>query len=65
MTSIELRPATPADAELCYQVHHAAMRVYVDAIWAGTTASNAPTTNATSTPPERASSRWTATRPGC
>jgi len=28
-----LRPATPADAEFCYQVHKAAMGEYVTAIW--------------------------------
>ena len=30
---IGLRPATPADSELCYQLHRAAMRGVVEAIW--------------------------------
>jgi ribosomal protein S18 acetylase RimI-like enzyme len=33
MTSIALRPAAPADAEFCYQLHKAAMGDYVAAIW--------------------------------
>jgi ribosomal protein S18 acetylase RimI-like enzyme len=33
MTTIELRPATPADSEFCYQLHKAAMSGYVSAIW--------------------------------
>jgi ribosomal protein S18 acetylase RimI-like enzyme len=33
MTTIELRPATPADNEFCYQLHKAAMGEYVRAIW--------------------------------
>jgi ribosomal protein S18 acetylase RimI-like enzyme len=28
-----LRPATPADAELCYRLHKAAMGEYITAIW--------------------------------
>ncbi|HJP80556.1 MAG TPA: GNAT family N-acetyltransferase [Pseudonocardiaceae bacterium] len=28
-----LRPATPADSELCYHLHRAAMREVVEAIW--------------------------------
>ena len=28
-----LRPATPADAEFCYQLHKAAMGEYITAIW--------------------------------
>jgi ribosomal protein S18 acetylase RimI-like enzyme len=28
-----LRPATPADGELCYRLHRAAMRGYVEAVW--------------------------------
>ena len=31
--SIALRPATPADAEFCYQLHKAAMGGYITAIW--------------------------------
>ena len=33
MTSVALRPATPADSEFCYQLHKAAMGGYVTAIW--------------------------------
>src|SRR5215813_672502 len=33
VTSIALRPATPADSEFCYQLHKAAMGGYVTAIW--------------------------------
>jgi ribosomal protein S18 acetylase RimI-like enzyme len=33
MTSIALRPATPADSEFCYQLHQAAMGDYIAAIW--------------------------------
>jgi GNAT superfamily N-acetyltransferase len=33
MTSISLRPAVPADAEFCYQLHKAAMGDYITAIW--------------------------------
>lgn len=33
MTAVELRPATPADRDLCYELHRAAMRDYVEAIW--------------------------------
>jgi ribosomal protein S18 acetylase RimI-like enzyme len=33
VSNVELRPATPADNELCYQLHRAAMRGYVEAIW--------------------------------
>ncbi len=33
MTTIALRPATPADSEFCYELHKAAMRDYVTAIW--------------------------------
>ncbi len=33
MTSVELRPATGADNEFCYQLHKAAMGDYVTAIW--------------------------------
>lgn len=33
MTTISLRPATPADAEFCYQPHKAAMGDYITAIW--------------------------------
>ena len=32
-TTVTLRPATPADSEFCFQLHKAAMRNYVDAIW--------------------------------
>jgi ribosomal protein S18 acetylase RimI-like enzyme len=32
-SAISLRPATPADAEFCYQLHKAAMGEYVTAIW--------------------------------
>ena len=32
-SAIALRPATPADAEFCYQLHKAAMGAYVTAIW--------------------------------
>ena len=31
--AIALRPATPADAEFCYQLHKAAMGEYITAIW--------------------------------
>jgi ribosomal protein S18 acetylase RimI-like enzyme len=31
--AVQLRPATPADKELCYRLHRAAMRPYVEAIW--------------------------------
>jgi ribosomal protein S18 acetylase RimI-like enzyme len=30
---VTLRPATPADAEFCYQLHKAAMGAYITAIW--------------------------------
>lgn len=33
MTTVVLRPATPADSEFCYQLHKAAMGGYVAAIW--------------------------------
>ena len=33
MPAIALRPATPADAEFCYQLHKAAMGEYITAIW--------------------------------
>lgn len=33
MSNVRLRPATPADNELCYQLHSAAMSPYVEAIW--------------------------------
>ena len=33
MTAVELRPASPADSEFCYQLHKAAMGGYVTAIW--------------------------------
>jgi len=33
MTSVALRPATPADSEFCYQLHKAAMGSYITAIW--------------------------------
>jgi ribosomal protein S18 acetylase RimI-like enzyme len=33
MTAIELRPATPADSEFCFQLHKAAMGDYITAIW--------------------------------
>jgi len=32
-TAIALRPATPAGAELCYQLHKAAIGGYITAIW--------------------------------
>jgi ribosomal protein S18 acetylase RimI-like enzyme len=32
-SGIALRPATPADAEFCYQLHKAAMGEYIAAIW--------------------------------
>jgi GNAT superfamily N-acetyltransferase len=32
-SAISLRPAAPADAEFCYQVHKAAMGAYITAIW--------------------------------
>ena len=31
--AIALRPATPADAEFCYQLHKAAMGEYIMAVW--------------------------------
>jgi ribosomal protein S18 acetylase RimI-like enzyme len=33
MTSINLRPATPADSEYCFELHKAAMGTHVTAIW--------------------------------
>jgi len=33
MTGIELRAASNADSEFCYQLHKAAMGAYVSAIW--------------------------------
>ena len=33
MTSVVLRPATPADSEFCFQLHKAAMGGYITAIW--------------------------------
>ena len=33
VTSVALRPATPADSEFCFQLHKAAMGDYVAAIW--------------------------------
>ncbi len=33
MTSVALRPATPADSEFCYHLHKAAMGDYITAIW--------------------------------
>jgi GNAT superfamily N-acetyltransferase len=33
MNTVGLRPAIPADDELCYRLHRAAMRDYVEAIW--------------------------------
>ena len=33
MTPVALRPATPADSEICYQLHKAAMGDYITAIW--------------------------------
>ena len=33
MTAVELRPASPADSEFCYQLRKAAMGGYVTAIW--------------------------------
>jgi ribosomal protein S18 acetylase RimI-like enzyme len=33
MTTIELRPATDADSEFCYQLHKAAMGDYITAVW--------------------------------
>ncbi len=33
MTEVALRQATPADSEFCYQLHKAAMKDYVTAIW--------------------------------
>lgn len=32
-SAIALRPATPADAEFCYQLHKATMGEYITAIW--------------------------------
>ena len=32
-SGIALRPATPADAEFCYQLHKAAMGEYITAVW--------------------------------
>lgn len=32
-SGIALRPATPADADFCYQLHKAAMGEYITAIW--------------------------------
>ena len=33
MTTIELRPVTPADSEFCFHLHKAAMGDYITAIW--------------------------------
>jgi ribosomal protein S18 acetylase RimI-like enzyme len=33
MTTVALRPATPADSEFCYQLHKAAMGGYITAVW--------------------------------
>jgi ribosomal protein S18 acetylase RimI-like enzyme len=33
MTTLALRPATPADSEFCYRLHEAAMGEYITAIW--------------------------------
>jgi ribosomal protein S18 acetylase RimI-like enzyme len=33
MTLVELRPATDADSEFCYQLHKAAMGDYITATW--------------------------------
>ena len=33
MTTVMLRPATPADSEFCYQLHKAAMGDYITAVW--------------------------------
>jgi len=33
MTVIELRPATTADSEFCFQLHKAAMGAYISAVW--------------------------------
>ncbi|WP_157746395.1 hypothetical protein [Micromonospora inositola] len=33
MTAIGLRPATAADSTMCYLLHRAAMRTYIEAIW--------------------------------
>jgi ribosomal protein S18 acetylase RimI-like enzyme len=33
MTAIELRPATGADGEFCYQLHKVAMGEYITAVW--------------------------------
>jgi ribosomal protein S18 acetylase RimI-like enzyme len=33
LTSVGMRPATPADSEFCFQLHKAAMGDYVAAIW--------------------------------
>lgn len=33
MTPVELRPATDADSEFCYQLHKAAMGDYITATW--------------------------------
>jgi GNAT superfamily N-acetyltransferase len=32
-TGVVLHPATPADSEFCFQLHKAAMRGYITAIW--------------------------------
>ncbi|GHE47499.1 hypothetical protein GCM10017771_68360 [Streptomyces capitiformicae] len=33
MNTVDLRPATPADSEFCFQLHKAAMGSYVTAVW--------------------------------
>ena len=33
MTAFELRPATVADSEFCYQLHKVAMGEYITAVW--------------------------------
>ncbi len=33
MTSIALRPVTPADSEFCYRLHRAAMGEYITAVF--------------------------------
>lgn len=32
MSTVALRPATPADGKSCFRLHRAAMREYVDAV---------------------------------
>src|SRR5262250_1822952 len=49
MTPAALRPA-PADSEFCFQLHKAAMRDYITAIWGGTSSASGTSMPAPSIP---------------